>query len=104
MAVMEQEQLNSTKKSISIEYFKAKALQREKKFEEAIIAYETILTNPETPITAYIRLGEIYESLSMIDKAIKTYERGIEVSKLMFDKKTEQFLKYSISSLLELKD
>jgi tetratricopeptide (TPR) repeat protein len=100
MATMEQEEQNALKKNISIQYFKAKHLQREKKIAEAIDLYETITITKDAPIAAYIRLGELYESQIKKEKVIETYKRGIEVSQSLCDKKMEQFLRYSISSLM----
>jgi|ERR1035437_4583110 tetratricopeptide (TPR) repeat protein len=100
MATIEQEEPNAQKRNISIQYFKAKHLQREKKIAEAIALYETITITNEAPIAAYIRLGELYESVMNTDKAIETYKRGIEVSQSTRDKRLEHFLQYSISSLL----
>jgi len=85
----------------SLLYSKAKYYERENKYEEAISTYESIIENDDATIGLFIRLGELYESISLIDKAIVTYKKGITLAQKVSNKKAERFLSYMLLGLLE---
>jgi len=87
--------------STSVSYFEALHLQKENKHSEAISMYESIIESNCANVGLFIRLGELYESIQLKEKAINTYKRGILLAQKASNKKAERFLSYMLLGLIE---
>jgi len=85
----------------SASYSQAKSLERERKYDEAILLYESIIEKDTVNIGLFIRLGELYESIHLIDKAVSTYKRGIAFAQKIKNKKAERFLSFTLLGLVD---
>lgn len=57
----------------------ANALRDQKKFDQAILEYKKVIELAPTDISAYVNLASMYQyQLNQKDKAIETYNQGIE--------------------------
>lgn len=85
----------------SASYSQAISLEREEKYDEAILLYESIIEKDSVNIGLFIRLGELYESVHLIDKAVATYKKGIALAQKIKNKKAERFLSFTLLGLLD---
>ena len=53
--------------------------------EKALLYYEDLVTNHPQYSGTYYHLGKLYEALNRKDDAIKTYEKGMEITKAKRD-------------------
>jgi tetratricopeptide (TPR) repeat protein len=53
--------------------------------EKALLYYEDLVTNHPQYSGTYYHLGKLYETLNRKDDAIKTYEKGMEITKAKRD-------------------
>ncbi|MDN6279540.1 MAG: tetratricopeptide repeat protein [Psychroflexus sp.] len=74
---------------ISDEYFigayieKAKVLERQKKYKEAIVIYQFTLQLDDPTAFVYLRIGKCHEALGDKKKALKNYKQAIHEDPLM---------------------
>jgi tetratricopeptide (TPR) repeat protein len=70
-------------------------------FESAIVQLEKILSIDELQVGAYYHLGKTYEKISLFEKALEVYEKGIVTAR---DLQKQHELRELMGALNLLKD
>ncbi len=70
-------------------------------FESAIVQLEKILSIDELKVGTYYHLGKTYEKISLFEKALEVYEKGILIAK---DLQKQHELRELMGALNFLKD
>lgn len=70
-------------------------------FESAIVQMEKILSIDEQHLGTYYHLGKTYEKISLFEKALEVYEKGILIAKNL---QKHHELRELMGALIFLKD
>lgn len=82
-------------------YSEAQNLERGKKFDEAISLYEFLIDKDDANVGLFIRLGELYESIQLKEKAINTYKKGILYAQKLRNTKAERYISHMLLGLID---
>lgn len=80
--------------AVGLEYLKIETNQ-------ALIYFEKLLKEHPNYVPTYYQVGKLYEDLDKSDKALLTYEKGIEIANLANDKLALRELKNAHQQLLD---
>ena len=83
-----QDMLKNEPNDSFLNYALALELAKENNIPKAIEIIEEILKRDPDYLGAYYQLGKYYELLQQSDKAIATYQKGIEIAKQQKNSKT----------------
>ncbi len=83
-----QEMLKSEPTDSFLNYALALEFAKENNFLQATELIEKVLQLDENYLAAYYQLGKYYEERNELEKAIATYQKGIEIAKKQNNRKT----------------
>lgn len=82
-------------------YSMALHLEKEKKTEAAIHAYEELIDMKDDFFESYIKLGMLYETINQDLKAREVYRKGIRKAKYVHNSTANDELSYTLLGLLD---
>lgn len=82
-------------------YNTAMSLEKEKRTEEAIHAYEEVLSMKDDFFETYLKLGALYENTSQEPKAEEIYKKGIQKAKFLHNETASSELSFTLFGLLD---
>jgi tetratricopeptide (TPR) repeat protein len=79
----------------------ASAKEKRNQLNEAILLYETVISQNETMYNAYLKLGALHEKMMDTEKAKDVYIKGLETAKFYQHKPAVLDLSYTLLGLLD---